>query len=190
MEILKILTQKKLEYHLWSVEEYIIAPPIPLTSFGTWIGIDPGTVNFGLATMLSWDEQDKAKLYQIKFERQDTVDVRLLLTNEVMETIVKDKQKFSFKCPHWTVIEGASFGNNFRQVELAEQRGFLVWWGMKRGYRVQVVPPTTIRKVVFGSGKVKAHEAWQLDGIPKNKQPNDALAALACAYYGMMKEEE
>jgi hypothetical protein len=77
-----------------------------------------------------------------------------------------------------SVIEGSSFGDNFRQVELAEVRSSLAWWLMFNEIGdVQSIPPLSIRKTVFGSAKLKAQDVWDTE------IPNDALAALSCLYY-------
>jgi hypothetical protein len=137
------------------------------------------------------DDEDKAVLWQITMERSDNALFRIMMVSTVLRQIFG---KPNADPKQIVIIEGASFGNNFRQAELAEQRTAMALWFIPMTYygsrQIKFVPPTTIRKVVFGSGKIKAHEAWQLEGIPKSKQPNDALAALSCAYYGMMKEGE
>jgi hypothetical protein len=48
--------------------------------------------------------------------------------------------------------------------------------------KIQIVPPTSIRKTVFGSGKIK--NPWKEIGMPDN-----ATAALGCALYPIMKGE-
>lgn len=190
MEMIKILRQKKIEHQNWEANEYAIIPPIPLTSFKEWISADPGTTNMGLARLYSIDERDCATLWQIKIAREDNMLDRLTTANWIVQTCFNlPSHSYRMECPI-LVIEGASYGNNFRQVELAEQRAAIALWGFNKLQTIMVIPPLTIRETVFGFGKIKAHEAWQLEGIPKSKQPNDALAALSCAYYGMMKESE
>jgi len=188
METLKILTQKKLTFDNWEVDKYTILPPIPISNIWRYGGSDPGTVNLGISWLYTTDDgKDRADLWQIRLERiTDSVE-RIIFFNNLLYDLIPN----ILGGVRNMIIENAAYAKGFRQVELAEQRAIMaVWYRKEAGFRVRMVPPLSIRKVVFGSGKVKAHEAWQLDGIPKNKQPNDALAALACAYYGMMKEEE
>ncbi len=187
IQVLAHTTQK---YSIWSVDRYTIIPPIELISLDTFCGIDPGTSNAGMARLYSKDADDRAELWQIKITRDDDAIKRMNLASSIVSYFIYEvdlSKEYFF--PILTIIEGASFGNNFRQVELAEQRATFVWRLLDGSYEVKIIPPTTIRKAVFGSGKIKAHEAWQLAGIPKNKQPNDALTALSCAYYEMMKGE-
>ena len=75
------------------------------------------------------------------------------------------------------VIEGAAYGTGYREAELSEIRASTVLWANRLGVNIKIVPPNTIRKAVFGSGKLKAHDVWYLEDSP------DAVAALACAYY-------
>jgi len=186
---IQVLRQKTTEHQSWKVEEYAIIPPIPLISFKEWISADPGTTNMGLAKLYSVDERDCATLWQIKMIREENMLDRLTTAGLIVRFCF-DLKLHSYRTKHpILIIEGASYGNNFRQVELAEQRAAIALWGYDKLQTILVVPPLTVRETVFGSGKIKAHEAWQLAGIPKSKQPNDALAALSCAYYGMMKGE-
>jgi len=78
--------------------------------------------------------------------------------------------------PRKMIIEGSAFGARFRQVELGEARATMAIWGKDHRFDVQIIAPNSIRKNVFGNGKIKAQEVWS--GLP-----NDALAALSCIYY-------
>ena len=182
---IQVLMKKTREYTNWTVDIYHIIAPIPQTSFNELSGADPGTTNLGLCLLFSMDDgEDRAILWQVKLQRSDNPVSRMILATQIMN---------EFADHNWNTkmmtIENSAFGASYRQVELAEQRAAIAMWCVKHPYPVQMVVPMKIRKTVFGSGKIKAHEAWQLAGIPKNKQPNDALAALSCAYYGMMKGE-
>lgn len=175
---------KKTEKHLnWTVDEYITVPPIELKDFNAYLGIDPGTVNLGMSWMCADDiGRDRAKLWQIKITRSDDPVQRIMDINAVLNELIASG---------WNngkvTIENAAYAQGFRQVELAEQRAAIISNFLNNSaYSIQMAAPMTIRKKVFGSGKIKAHEVWQLEGISKTKQPNDALAALSCAYYGAM----
>lgn len=76
-------------------------------------------------------------------------------------------------------IEGASFGDVYRQVELAEIRASAVLWSIEKFYPEDVflVPPSKIRKKVFGNGSIIGKDVWKKQLSP------DAADALACAYY-------
>ena len=182
---IQVLDQTASIHQSWILNQYIIDVPIPLTSFVEFAGCDSGSVNMGLAKLYSVDDKDRAMLWQMKLERSSNPIERIRLAADIWFKFYKAEK------PDFLTIENAAYAKGFRQVELAEQRAIIAWLCMiDVGYnQVQMVAPMTIRKKVFSSGKIKAHEAWQLAGIPKNKQPSDALAALSCAYYGMMKGE-
>lgn len=73
-------------------------------------------------------------------------------------------------------IEGASYGNTFGQVELAEARAALAWAFIPYTNQIKIVPPKRIRADVLGNGNLKTK--WK--GLP-----HDTLAALNCAYWYM-----
>jgi len=179
---IQILSNKTMKSMDWTVDKYQIAAPIPFTSFSQFAGCDPGSVNLGLSKFINIDDKDIAILWQIKLTRFDNPVERIslyeIITNEFL----------SVHNVNIMTIENSAYAKGFRQTELAEQRAIIAHVCMKNNCEVQMIAPNQIRKAVFGSGNIKAHEEWQLEGIPKSKQPNDALAALSCAYYGMMKE--
>jgi Holliday junction resolvasome RuvABC endonuclease subunit len=143
------------------------------------IGIDPGTVNLGIAVL---SQNGVGWLYQYKLVRNTNAVSRIETAYSI------GRSAFS----GWNgkaVIEGASYGSNFRQVELAEQRAAIVL-GMKAGKgfdTVSIVAPLMIRKAVFGSGKVKGEHYWE-DVL--GKQMTHMGAALACAFYGITLVEQ
>ena len=79
-------------------------------------------------------------------------------------------------CVDWPVtIEGAAYNKPYGQVGLAYIRmGFYL--PMVRITRVNITPPATVRKVAFGSGKVKAKDLWP-------KINDNAAAAVGCALH-------
>lgn len=131
------------------------------------IGIDPGTTNLGICVLN--DNLQIAELFQISIERDKNPINRIQHTQKILNECVRI-------VPYevYMIIEGASFGSNFRQVELAECRTSAALWALDRKFKVQIIPPTTIRKNVFGSAKIKAHEIW-------SNIPSDCAAALSCA---------
>ena len=187
---IQVLNKKTVTLPTWKFEKYVVEVPTPNTSFACPIGFDPGTTHLGIAQLYSKDDKDRADLWQISIERNENPVFRIMMVKTILYELFGNPNADPRQ---YIIIEGASFGNNFRQVELAEQRAASALWFVPMTFygskQIKIVPPATIRKAVFGSGKIKAHEAWQLAGIPKNKQPSDALAALSCAYYGMMKGE-
>jgi len=78
------------------------------------------------------------------------------------------------------IIEGASYGDKFGQVGLAEIR-FGFYLGLyAAGADVTIVAPTSVRKTVFGSGKTQAMDIW----TSLNHNASDSLAILL---YSLMK---
>lgn len=71
-------------------------------------------------------------------------------------------------------IEGASYGDKYGQVELAEARASIVWALLPYCEEAKIVPPKKIRATVLGNGDLKSK--WK--GLP-----HDTLAALNCAYW-------
>jgi len=140
------------------------------------IGFDPGTVNMGIAEITS---QKYANLYQIWRKRDENQVKRITDLHTVITECIGSSALYYYKTVK-VVIEGASFGNRYRQTELGEIRASAVLWftGNLSYAQVEIVPPTSIRKEVFGSGKSKAHEQWT-----ELEKFQDAAAALSCAYY-------
>lgn len=145
-----------------------------------FFGYDPGTSHCGIA----WTNGHFVTVAQVELERtadsiQRMNDLQQLLMD--LSISVMGLRPFAIH-----VIEGASFSDKFRQVELAEARTTIRWWAerMKPGsYRI--IPPNTIRRQVFGNGRMPAQNYWDAD------IPNDALAALSCLYYAkFLKENE
>lgn len=75
--------------------------------------------------------------------------------------------------------------DRYRQVELEDIRAACVCWGLLHGrdLDIQIVPPPSIRKVVFGSAKIK--NPWEKQGLP-----NNAAAALGCALYPIYAKDQ
>jgi hypothetical protein len=135
-------------------------------------GLDPGTVHMGFAQ--AW--RSFIYIYEIEMKRNPDAVQRIIDVHTILSA-----------CSTWfdyaplAVIEGASFGSTHRQVELAEIRTSAVWWFKNHNATVKIVPPKTIRKLVFESGNVKAEDVW-------TELPANSAAALACAYSGSIRE--
>lgn len=150
--------------------------PINLTDTD-FIGMDPGTTHLGLA----WTGRTSILLAQIELDREGNAVDRMKNIYRILDEAFTPHPTRE----HFTnLIEGASYADRYRQVELAECRATMAWWTINRKGRSKIVPPLTIRKKVFGSAKIKAQDVWG-DEIPP-----DALAALSCLYYGYMMEDE
>jgi Holliday junction resolvasome RuvABC endonuclease subunit len=138
------------------------------------VGVDPGTTNLGIA-VLDIPSRDghvfQAVLHQVKFA-QRALDVlgRIKAVYEVLDGLCLPKYQKT------VIIEGASFGDKYRQVEMEDSRAGAATWFDKHNAVCQVIAPMTIRKNAFGNGTVKAQEYWK----ELVKYP-DAAAALSCA---------
>lgn len=138
-------------------------------------GIDPG-VNFGLTII----ENEKVYVFHGALVQDDKPGCYGLIANRFLSSIIK-------KCDHlgaMMVIEGAAYGAPFRQVELAEIRtGFYLAARLSPFVfaDVQIKPPKTIRKAVFGDGKTQAGDEWPVLN-------HNAADSLAMALYATTLE--
>ena len=164
---MEILQQTKTNYSNYSIEDLKIEPPLPVTTEHVLFGIDPGTTKMGLAFIY----KSSCHVFDVKIVRSDDAVARILLVHDILN---KCFNLFDY-APLMT-IEGSSYGNAYRQVELAEVRASAVIWAIVRGIKPTIVPPLSIRKKVFGSAKLTAEFGWK-------ELPPDAASALACAYF-------
>lgn len=175
MEI-QINRQLEIKLDNGNITKFVIEPPIELASPFIHIGFDPGTVNLGLAFLFPF-ERPCGILYQIELERNKNPVSRIATLDNILKYHCETVTALSH-----AVVEGASYGNAWRQVELAEARTVFIQWCKRRGIKVKVVSPTSIRKGVFGNGKIHADKVW-------TNIPADVAAALSCAYYSMQLDQ-
>ena len=150
-----------------SITAFAVESPYPRPNKVKY-GIDPGTVNIGVAYVHPTPNV-AIMLYQIKLELADTTLGRI---HAMQDALTRCSLLLELNAE--AIIEGASFAARYRQVELAEVRAAAVMWFDRYNITAHVVPPTTIRKQVFGNGKTKN---------PWKEIPDDVAAALGCAYY-------
>lgn len=155
------------------ITKYQIELPEPLLIAGQFFGIDPGTTNLGLAEINANYTTEYCYLYQIKMGRMNLID-RLQQMSVIHSACLNSFSHGKM----FAVIEGASYGSAYRQAELAEVRALSAHWFYTHLAKIKVLAPSSIRKIVFGNGKTKAQDIWS----SKPPIPNDALAALSCAY--------
>lgn len=161
MDKVKILKTEKIS---GSITAFEIEPPFPIPE-RTQFGIDPGTTNLGLAILYPKTVQ----LYKIKMIRLTKALDRML---EIQHILTRCIGWFGYE--PLAIIEGAAFAGAYRQVELAEQRASMALWFHRFGVDVEIVPPNTIRKQVFGHGRTKN---------PWSNLDDNLAAAIGCAYY-------
>lgn len=151
-----------------------VKPPIPISGFKSFCGIDPGTRNLGMAVYNA--PLNALHLYQITLTRYTDPVLRIQDAAERLKSIISTMNEVA--------IEGAAFGFAVgAREELGEQRAAFVLTALNANKAVKIIAPNTIRKTVFGDGRTKAHEFWTL---PKDVgKMQDALAALSCLYYSV-----
>lgn len=163
MDEITILSKEKISD---STTAFEVESPFPFPQ-ETRFGIDPGTTKLGIAVVRP--DRKTVKLYKITLTRHEKALNRLLNIQQVLSTTI------GYHAPDSkAIIEGASFGAQYRQVELAEVRAAMLLWFHKYGIDAELVPPLSIRKSVFGNGKIKN---------PWNNLQDDIAAALGCAFY-------
>lgn len=160
-------------YPRWKIDEYRIELDYPYSNH-IHIGIDPGTANIGVATLMP--KSDVAFVYEITMERIADPILRILSVRELLSDII-----WTFTVPTYALIEGSAFSKGYRQTELAEFRAAAVLWCTTKGIIPKLGNPQSIRKVVFGSAKKKAENVWPYI-------PGDAASALACSLYSIILE--
>ncbi len=175
------LIAQSLEIQTWMwrvparITKITAKPPIEVTKKGMFLGYDPGTRNSGIAVIdnctFRWPV---IFLFQVELERSDDAITRTIGMKKLISHCVN-----WFCYPQFACIEGASFGDRYRQVELAEVRAAAVIWCYDHEFETKVVPPLVVRKEVFGNGRTKANEVW-------TNIPADAANALACAYWSVL----
>lgn len=164
---IEVIESKPYEYNEWKICKTKITPPLPLPK-EMCVGIDPGTVNFGLCLFMF----HQVIVYQVKLKRDKDPVVRMKSISDLLSHIINFYEFETKMC-----IEGASYGDIYRQVELAEIRAACVFWALQHGMDVKIAQPSEIRKAVFGNGTIKAKELW------KGILSSDAADALGCAYF-------
>ncbi len=137
---------------------------------GKVLGVDPG-VNFGITIL----DKDRVLVFNGKLKKQETNKIEYAqLARLVVGALIEDFDMA--ECP--MVIEGAAFNKRFGQVNLGEVRaGYYL--GM-RDYtnHVDVVAPMTVRKAVFGDGRIQPGDIWPTIN-------HNGADSLAIALYGV-----
>lgn len=142
---------------------------------GHIFGIDPGQRNMGFTKL----EQDSlAVVWQLHLPQINDPVHRMHFVRSLISWLAPRHNPDT--C---VVVEGASFGSVHGQVPLAEVRAACVF-AFQRA-KVRIVPPSTIRKEVFGSGRRKAADVWPKLAV---LYP-DAVASLGCALYSVYAKE-
>ena len=142
--------------------------------FPAW-GIDPG-VNFGLTVI----EGNRVLVFNGALISNPTPGKQGFIAYQFLRSIMA-----SYDYSHTQallVIEGAAYGAPFRQVELSEIRtAFYMAAAISDLFSdVVIKPPTSIRKAVFGGGKVQAGDEWPT--LNHNAADSLSIALYAAQY--------
>lgn len=167
MNNIQVINKISSSYGEFLIDEIEITPPFEMPKT-MCIGIDPGTTNLGFCVL----HKNLVKTYKVKLKRDKNPIDRMLNTKKILSHII-NYQDYEVK----VCIEGASYGDTYRQVELAEIRAACVFWALDHGMKVRIAQPSEIRKAVFGNGTIKGKDIW------KSVLSGDAADAVACAYF-------
>jgi Holliday junction resolvasome RuvABC endonuclease subunit len=139
-----------------------------------YFGIDPGFANFGVAVWYT----NMYTLFQVHIDTvKDQVRNLINLSGVCVLCLLKfaEVSGYTWDIEGQAVIEGASFGDVYGQSKLGEARAVLLCClrDERRNIKtIRFVPPMSVRKQAFGSGK---------EHNPYINLPDDAAAALGCA---------
>lgn len=164
MEILEV-TKKDLECgkaKLFKIKPFTEFPE----KINYIVGIDPGSRKLGISIICK-------EYFEVAYIQQNRYELEIERALSIQNTI-KQIVPIITEGINIAIIEGASHGANFGQVQLAEIRAAIMLQLTKLGYQTYIVPPLSIRKAVFGNGRTKAKEEWK-------DIPPDSAASLACA---------
>lgn len=145
-------------------------PPTSIPRGSIFIGLDPGSVNMGLAIL----SRAGATLFQVKLPSGETDAMyRIDLVQRVVVELI---QPHLFKAtPVAAVVEQAAYAALYGQTTLAEARTAGAIALRQAGVPlIQLLTPYTIRKLVHGDNRARSQELWP-------DVPPDAGSALACA---------
>jgi hypothetical protein len=145
--------------------------------FPAW-GLDPG-VNFGLTVI----EGEKVFVFHGSLVQENKPGCYGLVAYRFLENVIS--RAVDGLRDARLVIEGAAYGAPFRQVELSEIRaGFFLAASLSSHFSgVQISPPATIRKEVFGNGKTQAGDEWPT--LNHNAADSLAMALYAAQTKGV-----
>lgn len=161
------MNQKNLEIKRAKVTEFEIVLPYPYKNANPAIGVDPGSRNLGICIIHPTVETLIA--YRVQVDKINDAVQRMANLQRITAEIIERYEIARASA----IIEGASYWMKYGQVELAEARGAIALMLYGMGIGVAIVPPRTIRKKVFGNGKII--NPWNIQ--------DDVAASMGCAYY-------
>lgn len=132
------------------------------------VGIDPGSRHMGITLI----EKEYSTSMEVLINQSDDPITRMEMVRKVIvDNVPRFKHGFA-------LVEGSSHGEVYGQTQLAEARASAMMALKVKGFAIKVMPPSSIRKKVFGNGKTRGEDFWK-----KQIAPN-AASSLVCALCG------
>lgn len=143
------------------------------------LGIDPGSIHMGISIIPSKHVDVNIWCCEITLPSiQDHLQSALQIQN-CMDIALNFSGLDNYLTNSKLIIEGASYGEKFGQVKLAESRIAIAlnyWYSSGSSLSTcTYLSPPYIRKLVFGNGKIIAKKLWKDVLLP------DAADSLGCA---------
>jgi hypothetical protein len=141
---------------------------------GLVVGIDPG-VNFGMTTInLGYIQVIYGKFPVEKRKGWHGIHIYEWILDYFKDDNIVDFMKFP------AIVEGAAYHSRFGQVGLEEVRFAFFLALHNLGFQTEIIPPATVRKVVFNDGKHQAGDSWPFLN-------HNGADSLSMALYGLEK---
>ena len=151
-----------------------------MPKFDLVVGIDPGNAKLGL-TFLNYHSEE-SECYEIKFTSERLAVQRAAQIRTTISDTVFNQTLCNFSGNLLIAVEGSAFSMPYRNTELAEARIVEALWFVDNFHippeNCVFIQPNTMRKQVFGNGKLRAEEQWP------ELEP-DAASSLAVAIAGI-----
>lgn len=157
-----------------SWKSYAILTHDPILPYGG-IGVDPG-INLGLSYVA---DQHTAYTLSLSVDRGDVSSADLLGVFHRLPLLLPEGTEKVVP----VVVEGAAYNARYGQPLLGAIRGVIIVGFSIAGYETVVeMPPLSIRKKVFGNGRVQPKDFWNIGEIRGfNKDAADAFSMALAA---------
>lgn len=137
-------------------------------AYPTVVGIDPGSRHMGITII---EKVSTVSMEVLVNQSDDPIERMEMVRKVIVDNVPRPNHGFA-------LVEGSSHGEVYGQTQLAEARASAMMALKVRGFVIKVMPPSSIRKKVFGNGKTRGEDFWK-----KQIAPN-AASSLVCALCG------